>query len=449
MKTVKFDLCPCGSGKTYKNCCYKPTDDNKIVKLRPQIKSSVDLIKLFGSIFAPIENPKRVKKEIPKGEQCSCGSGRKYSRCCYKMRDTNKIVKLSSKMQPSNDTEKPHENIITTTEKPKNNKIKVTKVEQCTCGSGKKYRDCCYKPQEDNNIVKLQPKVKTHSGPKKVLESMLKKMEGSKSNSWIISIDKDRLINEVASDINSLYTEDKDEHERVSAIYNQIQNRFYYFCEEVIGFSEFNDWYEKVVKFDDEYTPNYPPISPVTSIHFNSWTYVDLRFEKEQVTIGEVYQEVFTNYGGCKEGLELIDNFNKSSMRIYEIIHRDSVHNFVWVKDIITKEEYKAYCANGYTGNKIGELWLVRLLPPPLNLVDYGVIFTTPYVLINRTKDEWITSLKMEISKTKIEDTKEAYKHLMKHGLNNRYWNEFIVNSYFSHQENAIFLGCLLQERLH
>ncbi|KJU85831.1 SEC-C motif domain protein [Candidatus Magnetobacterium bavaricum] len=69
--------------------------------------------------------------------------------------------------------------------------MKTIKSALCPCGSGKKYKNCCYKPNDAKKIVKLQPKIHSPVGPRRVLESILKKTEKSKGNNKIISIDED------------------------------------------------------------------------------------------------------------------------------------------------------------------------------------------------------------------------------------------------------------------
>ncbi|MES0335869.1 MAG: SEC-C domain-containing protein [Candidatus Magnetobacterium sp. LHC-1] len=204
--------------------------------------------------------------------------------------------------------------------------MKTIKVDLCPCGSGKKYKNCCYKPNDDNKIIKFQPKIQSPVGPKRVLESILKKTEKSEGNNKIISIDDKRFTKDMEKDINSLLSDDKNEQQRAHAIYTEIQHRFSYFWDAVIDFSEFDDWYHIVKASEAKYMPDYPPLSPVTVSHFYCWIYVDLRFGKEQVTLGEVYREVFKKYGDDEHRLELIDNFNKSSMRIYEITNLTMSH---------------------------------------------------------------------------------------------------------------------------
>ena len=75
-----------------------------------------------------------------------------------------------------------------------------------------------------------------------------------------------------------------------------------------------------------------------------------------------------------------------------------------------------------------------------LDLLDYSVIFTTPYVLIGASTKEWLAYMDRTLPKTRISDKKEALHQLMKYGLETNYWNEYILLAYHHAQPDAIFL---------
>ena len=54
----------------------------------------------------------------------------------------------------------------------------------------------------------------------------------------------------------------------------------------------------------------------------------------------------------------------------------------------VTDGDFTCHVAAGYRG-KPGELWYVRLCPPPHDPADYHVAFTTPYVLTGFGKADW------------------------------------------------------------
>lgn len=94
---------------------------------------------------------------------------------------------------------------------------------------------------------------------------------------------------------------------------------------------------------------------------------------------------------------------------------------------------------SGYRGSP-GELWFVRVLPPPIPPAYYWVVFTTPYVIIDPGVSEWQAYLKRTIPKIKAKDDLAAYEELLKFGLSRSHWNEYVFEAYANHQKEAIFL---------
>lgn len=72
-------------------------------------------------------------------------------------------------------------------------------------------------------------------------------------------------------------------------------------------------------------------------------------------------------------------------------------------------------------GGRQGELRFVRILPPVLAPFEYGVIFTTPYVLLSLDKPGWEAYLNRTISDNKTKTTANSLVNLMKHGLSDTY----------------------------
>jgi hypothetical protein len=82
----------------------------------------------------------------------------------------------------------------------------------------------------------------------------------------------------------------------------------------------------------------------------------------------------------------------------------------------------------------------VRILPPVLGPFDYSVIFTTPYVLLSPDKNSWEAYLNRTISDKKTKTTANSLENLMKQGLSDNYWNEYIFQAYVNHQPDVIYL---------
>ena len=125
-------------------------------------------------------------------------------------------------------------------------------------------------------------------------------------------------------------------------------------------------------------------------------------------------------------------------MGIYE--HQGFQDSRVQLRELVTGDEFNCYVPSGYRGEK-NELWYVRLCPPYDERADYYVAFTSPYVLGECTKADWIAYLRKSTMEMKEHSgDREALYALMKYGREINFWNEFIFLSYHHHQDNAIFL---------
>jgi hypothetical protein len=78
-------------------------------------------------------------------------------------------------------------------------------------------------------------------------------------------------------------------------------------------------------------------------------------------------------------------------------------------------------------------------LPPPAASLREAIVVTTPYVIENPEPAGWQTYLDRTLPKVASEP-KLAYKRLMKRGLDERFWLEYVFEAYASHHAEAVFL---------
>ena len=136
--------------------------------------------------------------------------------------------------------------------------------------------------------------------------------------------------------------------------------------------------------------------------------------------------------------LEALRKMSQSRMGIYE--HRGMEDKHVRLRELITEREFVCHSSSGDRGRK-GELWYVRLFPPlEPELATYHIVFTTPYVLLGQTKDDWIAYLKRSMVGIKAQSDVDALRQLLKFGLTKNHWNEFVLLAYHHYQGDAIFL---------
>ena len=185
--------------------------------------------------------------------------------------------------------------------------------------------------------------------------------------------------------------------------------------------------------------PAGPPMSPLTASYFWMWALYDLRIGNSTDTMA--YCQIAANdvIQMNPDQLRAAKNLEQSSMGIYEHVGMEGPH--IQLLELITNDLFVCHCPTGYAG-KEGELWYVRLLPPlEPELATYWVAMTTPYILIDASKADWIAFLKRAMLQFKDRNERTRLRNLLKHGPEPNYWNEFVFKAYHHPQQDAIFLA--------
>ena len=249
---------------------------------------------------------------------------------------------------------------------------------------------------------------------------------------------------QVPKDVKSVEALVRSGHDPLHAAYVAAQNFTSFFAEAVSQFREFDPYCKIVGPAEDDYMPDSPPLSPLTRSYFTTWAFFDVRFGPDGETIGTCLLDVADLLGMDSFMAETIRLFQDSRMGIYE--HCGTEEGRCRLRELVTDEEFRCHNASGYQG-KPGELWHVRLCPPLLDLVDYHVAVTTPYILIGTSKADWTAYLKKSLLGSS--DTKKALHEFMKFGKAaksrrpDESWSEFVFQAYHHHQFDAIFLAGL------
>jgi hypothetical protein len=247
-----------------------------------------------------------------------------------------------------------------------------------------------------------------------------------------------RESGEISTDIKTIEQLLKKGFDPLHAAYMSAQNFVSFFAESVSAFDEF-DPYSKVIEADlDEYMPGDPPMSPLTQSYFTTWAFFDFRFGPDLETIGTCLLDIGHDLGMNQGMLEVTRLFQASRMGIYE--HLGVAGGRVRLRELLSDLVFNCHVPAGYLGRK-GELWYARLCPPMMDLLDYHVVFTTPYVLIQASKADWAAYLNKNIMSAS--DSRQALSEFLKYGPSLHHWPEFVLQSYHHHKPNAIFLAGL------
>ena len=232
----------------------------------------------------------------------------------------------------------------------------------------------------------------------------------------------------------------KDGLDPLHAVYISLQNITSVFAECVSVLPELESYYDVIAAAEDEYMPDAPPISPLTRSYFTTWAFFDLRFGSGLETIGTCLLDVSDRLGLAPDLVEATRQFQESRMGVYE--HSGTRGRRIRLRELVTGKEFDTVCTSGY-GGKPGELWYVRLCPPILDLVEYYVTMTTPYILTQAGKSDWTAYLNRAMLQLETEDEDQRLYELLKYGFSTHHWNEFVFQAYHHHQYDAIFLAGL------
>jgi len=236
------------------------------------------------------------------------------------------------------------------------------------------------------------------------------------------------------------------------AAYLVAQNMVSYLAEELSALPEMRAYAEVVGPAQDEYIPQGPPLSPLTTSYFTTWAFFDATFGRSRETLGTCLLDIGPDLGLSSDYLDVIRLMQQSRMGVYE--HHGVEGKHVHLQELITNRSYTCLVPAGYLG-KAGELWYARVLPPPFTDADAAqdaVVFTTPYLLVAPGKEEWTDFLNRTMAKvrrpagrrararTDLDGEYPALEALMKYGLNQNYWHEFALLAYLNHRHDVILL---------
>lgn len=231
--------------------------------------------------------------------------------------------------------------------------------------------------------------------------------------------------------------EDLAEHHPAHAAYVYAQNQVSVMSEQLTELPEMARFAKLLSKAEDEYMPSGPPMSPLTPSFFTCWAFFDACIGSAEETIGTTAMAVGAAFGSDNELLRVMGLMQQSRMGIY--LHEGNQGDTVMLRELVTDAVCQAIVPAGYLGRR-GELWYVRVLPPPLPGGTEHVVFTTPYLLLNPEVREWQAYFRRTLPDAPLQDRIAHYEHHMKFGPARDYWTEFVFEAYVNHRTEVIFL---------
>ncbi len=221
------------------------------------------------------------------------------------------------------------------------------------------------------------------------------------------------------------------------ALYTYVTNWAISMVELLQEVPDLRKYMQKFVEAQEEYMPEGPPMSPLTKSFFYQWALYDLPIGLKRETMGSILLAVGRALKMDPEFLSLLQTLVQGRLGLY--VHEGVEKDTIFLKELLTEVRHEAVCASGYVGTK-GELWLTRVMPPPVGSRARAVVVTTPYLVLKPGVDEWLAYLHRTLPKTQRSDPMEAHEYLMKFGLQPNYWPEYVFESYVNHRPDVIYV---------
>ncbi len=194
---------------------------------------------------------------------------------------------------------------------------------------------------------------------------------------------------------------------------------------------------DRIAKAEEDYTPDGPPMSPITRSMFCAWSLWDLTVGVKRESLGSILLAIGRVQGMDPLFLGVLEKLVESRLGLH--VHEGTTGERITLRELGTGELRECICPAGYDGEH-GEVWLARVLSPPVSALHESIVVTTPYVIQNPGPTGWQKYLERTLPKIGANDPRTAYTRLMKRGLDERFWFEYVFEAYASHRAEAVFL---------
>ena len=224
----------------------------------------------------------------------------------------------------------------------------------------------------------------------------------------------------------------------VHAAYAYTQNQVSVVSEQITQLRALDPLVDILGPAEDTYMPGGPPMSPLTHSYFTCWAFFDACAGPARETIGSILLEVGSEFGMHPELLRLIGLMQKSRMGVFH--HEGTQSGLAVLRDLATDSVFRCLVPAGYLG-EAGQIWYARVLEPPFPGTTEHLVFTTPYIILQTRREEWLAYFQRACTQTSPQARNHAYEQYLKRGPTLHYWNEFVFEGYVNHRHEAIFLA--------
>ncbi|MCH8239410.1 MAG: hypothetical protein IIB62_05015 [Proteobacteria bacterium] len=210
--------------------------------------------------------------------------------------------------------------------------------------------------------------------------------------------------------------------------------------EQISLMKEAKGYVKTVGDAEDVYMPGGPPMSPLTVSYFSMWSLFDVRFGSSRETMGTCILRAAQEFDFPPWLSDIIRSMQQSRMGFYVHCGRDG--ELVRLREVGTQETITCRVPAGFAGRP-GQIWFVRLLPPPAGSYSHHIVCITPYVIESYPEQAFVDYLERELARMEAKKTLKTddhHGHLLKYGPHSNHWNEYILCAYTGHQHEAVFL---------
>ncbi len=207
------------------------------------------------------------------------------------------------------------------------------------------------------------------------------------------------------------------DHDPCHGIYALAQNIASIMSESMSTMREAKGFVRIVGEAEDEYMPAGPPMSPLTVSYFTMWALFDVRFGSSRETMGSCILRIAPELDSPSWLIDTVGLMQRSRMGFY--VHCGSEGDGVLLREVGARDLESCTVPAGFAGGE-GEVWFVRVLPPPHPLCRRHIVFTTPYVILDYPEEAFIDYLERERARMMAQKrpprTDDLHDHLMKYG---------------------------------
>ena len=248
-----------------------------------------------------------------------------------------------------------------------------------------------------------------------------------------------RLLKSIACEENASNYEDLVERgsDPLHAVYATTINLISTFIEHTQDLAPMREAVRFITEKEDLYMPSFPPMSPITTSFFSTWTQLDVPFGADRETVGDCLAGLSDLLQIGEVQQKALGRLRESRLGIYQIT--GAFEDRWQVRELVTGTEIETLIPSGFHG-KPGDILLVRLLPSLEGETPYHVAVTTPYILRGASASQWLEYFaRHQIIPTTVGLDERLRRH-MKLGPSPEYWAEYIFCGYVNHRSDAVFL---------